>query len=177
PDVHSPLSPDMESLAQHLFTKGYLENANFMPKAKFDVTAFQTVYSRTFLKHAAVKLGKHESEIAKWLSASDLKKIAQFGCPSLGINTVESSKIMRRYFGIDEGKVCGKCPLKQSCNFSYKAPQQRRSVKELSLSPVMRVLVIYALGLVPKELTVPEDVSASVSRLMKEIVKLSRTVS
>ncbi|KAK6134970.1 hypothetical protein DH2020_031289 [Rehmannia glutinosa] len=105
PMVHKELSSDMQMFTHHLYMKGYLKGASFMPKNKFDVTCFQISYGREFLKFAAVKFGEDHQEIAKWLSASDLKKIALFGCPSLGQRSVYAAKSMRGFFEIEEQKA------------------------------------------------------------------------
>ncbi|CAH1444599.1 unnamed protein product [Lactuca virosa] len=111
------LSPDMAMFANFLHSKGYLSNANFLLNNKFDVSCFENNYGRDFLKFAAEKFAKDHRDIYRWLSNGDLKKVAQFGCPSLGRKNVFSSKAMRHSFGIQEETVCSKCALKDSCKF------------------------------------------------------------
>lgn len=41
----------------------------------------------------------------RWLSGSDLKKVALFGCPSIAKKTVFSAKRLRTYFRIQEDNV------------------------------------------------------------------------
>lgn len=41
----------------------------------------------------------------RWLSGSDLKKVALFGCPSLTKKTVFSAKTLRVFFKIQENTV------------------------------------------------------------------------
>ncbi|KAL6529791.1 hypothetical protein OROGR_015414 [Orobanche gracilis] len=174
PMVYKEISCDMQVFTHHLYMEGYFKDANFMPKNEFDVTCFEHSYGREFLKFAAVKYGEDHQEIAKWLSASDLKNVALFGCPSRGRRSVSAAKHMRSFFGIEERKVCQTCPLNESCKFANK---KCKNYTQLDLAKVMRVLIMYAMESVPQQLAVPEDVNASVSRLLKEIVNLSRTTS
>ncbi|XP_052179210.1 uncharacterized protein LOC127792651 isoform X2 [Diospyros lotus] len=102
PAVYKELSPDMMLFVTHLYKEGYFNNANFLPTNKFDVSCFENSYARDFIKFAAEKFGQNNQEIGKWLSASDLKKVALFGCPSLGKKTVFSAKRLRTFFGIQE---------------------------------------------------------------------------
>ncbi|PIN25485.1 hypothetical protein CDL12_01774 [Handroanthus impetiginosus] len=169
--VHKELSTDMQMFTHHLYRKGYLKKATFMPEHQFDLSCFSTGYARDFLKFAAVNFGRDHQEIAKWLSASDLKKVALFGCPSLGQRTVKAAKHMRSFFEIDEQQVCIMCTLKKSCKYANK-----KSVidsTKLDMAHVTRILVMYALDSVPQQQVVLEDINNSVSRLLKEIVKLS----
>ncbi|KAL6975588.1 hypothetical protein U1Q18_024380 [Sarracenia purpurea var. burkii] len=109
-----------------------------------------------------------------WLSASDLKKVALFGCPSLGRKTIFSAKRLRHFFSIQEDTVCSKCVLKPSCKF----PNQRvwrGDDSNLNLAVVMRVIILYALESVPPQLVVPNEIKDSVSRLLKEVMSLSET--
>ncbi|KAK4439102.1 hypothetical protein Salat_0245000 [Sesamum alatum] len=175
PMVHKELSSDMQMFAQHLYMEGYLKDATFLRKNKFDVTQFESSYARNFLKYAAGKFGRDHQQIAKWLSASDLKRIALFGCPSLGRKSIYASKHMRRFFGIEEHKVCQKCVLKESCEHANK--KYWKESKKLLLGCVTRVVVTYAMGSVPQQLVVPEEIKNSASRLLKEIINLSETVS
>ncbi|CAA0815889.1 Unknown protein [Striga hermonthica] len=171
PKVHKELSPEMQMLAQCLYVEGYLNSANFLPKDEFDVTCFEMSYGREFLKSAAVRFGEDHQKIAVWLTASDLKKIALFGCPSYGCRSIYAAKHMRQFFEIEEQKVCGKCTLRNSCKHANKGWNKST---QLSLAKVIQVLVMYAMGSVPEKLVVPEDINDSVSRLLKEIVNLSQ---
>ena len=49
--------------------------------------------------------------------------------------------------------------------------------KNLNLSVVMRVIILYALELERPELGMPNEIQVSVSRLLKEVLKLSQTMS
>ncbi|XP_047953620.1 uncharacterized protein LOC125199757 [Salvia hispanica] len=79
PMVHRELSPDMRLFAEHLYAKGYLKDANFMNRDRFDPMDFEVSYAREFLKFAAVKFGEDHQYISRWLSAGDLKKVALLG--------------------------------------------------------------------------------------------------
>ncbi|KAL6506866.1 hypothetical protein OROHE_022303 [Orobanche hederae] len=65
PMVYKELSCDMQVFTHHLYTEGYLKDANFMPKNEFNATCFEHSYGREFLKFAAVKYGEDHREIAK----------------------------------------------------------------------------------------------------------------
>lgn len=43
--------------------------------------------------------------LCRWLSGSDLKNVALFGCPSVAKKTVFSAKRLRTYFRIQEDNV------------------------------------------------------------------------
>ncbi|CAK9134156.1 unnamed protein product [Ilex paraguariensis] len=176
PKVYKELSPDMVLFVRHLYDEGYFKDANFLPRNKFDVTCFENSYGRDFIKFAAEKFGKDHQEIAKWLSGSDLKKVALVGCPSLARKNIFSAKRLRTFFAIQENNVCSKCILKHSCKFVNQSVW-RGDTKTLNLAVVMRVITLYALELVPPQLVVPDEVKASVSRLLKEVVSLGQTVS
>ena len=47
----------------------------------------------------------------------------------------------------------------------------------LHLAVVMRVITLYALESVPPQLVIPDEIKASVSRLLMDILRLSQTVS
>ncbi|KAI3703920.1 hypothetical protein L1987_74116 [Smallanthus sonchifolius] len=167
------LSPDMAVFASYLHTKGYFVKANFMPNNKFDVSCFVNSYGRDFLKFAAEEFAKDHRDIYKWLPAADLKKVAQFGCPSLGRKNVFSAKAMRFCYGIREETVCNKCALKESCKFPNQSVW-KKGAKNIDLVVVMRVITLYAL---PSPFEVPEDVMNAVNRLLKEVVRLSEIES
>ncbi|KAL0289555.1 UNVERIFIED_CONTAM: hypothetical protein Scaly_2699100 [Sesamum calycinum] len=197
PMVHKELSSDMKMFTQHLYMEGYLKDASFLPKNKFDVTHFEPSYAREFLKYAAVKFGRDHQEIAKWLSASDLKRIALLDVHRLGGGALlrpnicaDSLKLrnMRQVLRMSklfpapffqlvnlQEIVCKKCVLKDSCKRANKA--SRHKSNKLLLTEVSRVLIMYAMESVPQQLVVPEEIRNSVSRLLKEMINLSETVS
>ncbi|XP_021999944.1 uncharacterized protein LOC110897508 isoform X2 [Helianthus annuus] len=151
-DELKELSADMAEFANYLHTKGY---------------------GRDYLKFAAEEFGKDHREIYKWLPTADLKKVAQFGCPSLGRKNVFSAKTMRFCFGIREETVCNKCVLKESCKFANQSVW-KKGAKNMDLAVVMRVITLYGL---PTRFEVPGDVRAAVNRLLKEVIRLSETES
>nr|GMD78050.1 Autophagy-related protein [Ipomoea batatas] len=171
--VGKGLSPDMVMLVTHLYEEGYFKDANFLRKNRFDITCFEDSYARHYIKHAAEEFANDNQGIAKWLSASDLKKVALFGCPSLVKKHVYSAKMLRNFFRIQEDTVCGKCALRDSCKFVNQR-MWNSNAKTLQLHNVMRTITLYGLESVPTELAVPEDIKKSVSRLLKEVVKLSK---
>lgn len=173
--VHKELSSDMQMFAHHLYREGYFNGANLMPENKFDSTCFRVGFSREFLKFTAVEFGKDHQEIAKWLSAGDLKTIALFGCPSFGHKSINAAKNLRRFFEIEEHEVCQKCRMKQWCKRADK--KAWNGATKLGLSDVIRVLVLYAMTSVPQQLVISKEIKDSVSRLLKEIINLSKTVT
>ncbi|KAG7956994.1 hypothetical protein I3843_11G152900 [Carya illinoinensis] len=176
PEVYKELSPDMEVFVNHLYREGYFNNANFMRGNKLEFGCFESRYGRDFIKFAAEKFGKDNQEIAKWLSGSDLKKVALFGCPSLARKNIFAAKRLRKVFEIQENTVCTKCVLKQSCKFVNQSVW-KGDTKNLNLAVVMRVITLYALESVPPELAVPNEIKVSVSKLLKEVLKLSQSIS
>ncbi|WCJ32316.1 hypothetical protein M5689_013749 [Euphorbia peplus] len=174
PTVFKEFSEDMRMFLTHLYKEGYFRDANFLPRDKLDFDCFNDSYSRNFIKSAVENFGRDKQDIAKWLSGSDLKKVALFGCPTLGRKNVLSSKRLRQFFGISEDTVCNKCVLKDSCHLVNQSAPTKGS-KTLNLVGVMKVLIIYALEVSHPELSVPEEVKAAVSRLLKEILNLSQT--
>ncbi|KAG8364844.1 hypothetical protein BUALT_Bualt18G0040800 [Buddleja alternifolia] len=175
--VHEKLSSDMQMFANHLYNEGYLKNASFMPKDKFDLTRFEAIDAREFLKFAAVKFGRDHQKIARWLSTSDLKKVALFGCPSLIQRSVYAAKNLRRIFQIEEHQVCRLCTLKNSCKHENKMLKSKKSAIKLRMDDVTRVLVTYAMEVEPRLVVIPEEIKNCVSRSLKQVIILSQTVS
>nr|CAD1843220.1 unnamed protein product [Ananas comosus var. bracteatus] len=128
------------------------------------------LYSRHFLKSAAERFGQDHQEIAKWLSGSDLKKVALFGCPSVERKTVFAAKRLRSFFSIQEDTTCHACKLKKSCKFVH---QKVARQEKLILPDVMRVLTLFALDAIPRQLFVPHELKLSVDKLLKEVINLS----
>ena len=57
---------------------------------------------------------------SRWLSGSDLKKVALFGCPSLARKSVFGAKRLRRFFEIPEETVSQlSCPISFSLSLIY----------------------------------------------------------
>lgn len=165
------LSPEVVSLVSRLEQGGYLKDANFSREGSLEPKEIPaTLYTRHFLKSAAEKFGQDHQEIAKWLSGSDLKKIALFGCPSIERKTVFAAKRLRSFFSIQEDVICRGCKLKSSCKF---VNQRVGRQEKLILADVMRILALFALDSVPQQLFIPNDLKFSVSKLLKEVTSLS----
>ncbi|CAB4307627.1 unnamed protein product [Prunus armeniaca] len=172
------LSQDMEVVVSHLYKEGYFKDANFLSvnDGRLDFSCFNNSYGRGFVKFAVERFVKDNQVIAKWLSGSDLKKVALVGCPSLARKSVFGAKRLRKFFDIQEHTVCSKCVLKQSCNF-VNQNVWNRGAKNLDLADVMNTITLYALDAVPPQLVVSDEVKSSVSRLLKEVLRLSKTTS
>lgn len=52
-----------------------------------------------------------------------------------------------------------------------------RGAKNLDLADVMNTVTLYALDAAPPQLVVSDEVKSSVSRLLKEVLRLSKTTS
>lgn len=73
-------------------------------------------------------------------------------------------------------QVCSKCVLKQSCKF-VNQNVWKTDTKKLILKDVLNVITLYAMEFVPPQLVVPDEMKASVGRLLNGVVKLSQTTS
>ncbi|KAF7836625.1 Autophagy-related protein [Senna tora] len=174
PMVLKELSPYMTIVVHHLYKEGYFNFANFAKGERFDLSWFDTEYARKYILFAVQKFGKDKQEISKWLSGSDLKQVAMFGCPSFNRSIVIPSKRLRNFFSIPENTVCSKCVLRESCTFVNQSVWGSDTNK-LDLAIVMKVICSYALFVDP-ELVVPDELKNSVNRLLMEVLKLSKTV-
>ncbi|KAE9585127.1 hypothetical protein Lal_00017917 [Lupinus albus] len=175
PMVVKELSPDMEMFVKYLYENGYFKDANFAKgKERFDLAWFDSFFGRGYIKFAAQRFGRENQEISKWLSASALKQLATFGCPSVDRSSVFPAKSLRKFFEVPENTVCSKCALQQSCKFVNQSVW-KTGTNNLHLVAVMKVVTSYALELVHPQLAVPDEVKKSVSQLLKEVVKLSQT--
>ncbi|KAL7250001.1 hypothetical protein ACSBR1_012068 [Camellia fascicularis] len=172
--VYKELSLELALFVKHLYKEGYFVNANFLPNNMFDITCFEISYGHDFIRYAVEKFGKDNQEIVKWLSASDLKKVALFGCPLLGRKNVFSAKSLRNFFRIQEDTVCSKCVLKSSCKFVNQSVWKGNN-NNLNLAVVMTVIILYAMESVPPQLAVPDEIKASVNVSLKEVLNLSQT--
>ncbi|XP_010242161.1 PREDICTED: uncharacterized protein LOC104586575 [Nelumbo nucifera] len=168
---YKEFSPDMASLVGRLYEEGYLDKANFFPEKKLDLSCFSKSYPREFLVSLAERFGRDHQEIARWLSGSDLKTVALFGCPSLAKDNVFAAKRLRTFFSVHEDTVCCACKLRSSCKFVNKKVLK---VDHLNLADTMRILMVYSLDLFHPELVVPKETRASISRLLKEVINLSQ---
>lgn len=71
-------------------------------------------------------------------------------------------------------QVCSKCVLKHSCKF-VNQKIWGGSTEVLNLDVVMRIITLYAMEAVQPELSVPNEIKASVRILLNEVLKLSQT--
>ncbi|XP_047058310.1 uncharacterized protein LOC124664940 [Lolium rigidum] len=128
------------------------------------------VVSPDVVKTAAERFGNDHQVVAKWLSGSDLKTVALFGCPSVERRTVFASKRSRAFFNIPEDKTCSSCKLRSSCQF---ANQEVPRYDKVILSDTMRILALFVLDACSQPLQVTAEVKASVCKLLKDTINLS----
>ncbi|KAJ8616559.1 hypothetical protein MRB53_035931 [Persea americana] len=165
------LSPGMVALMDRLFNEGYLINGNFTKDGKLNLNCISSSFSQDYLKFAVERFGEDHQENAKWLSGSDLKKVALFGCPSVERKIVFAAKSLRSFFSIHEDTVCQACKLKSSCKFAKQRVVKR---KKLMSADALRVLTVYGLGSVPQQLVLTDEIKFSVNKLLKQVVNLSK---
>ncbi|KAK3159798.1 hypothetical protein QOZ80_1BG0051230 [Eleusine coracana subsp. coracana] len=135
-----------------------------------DLSSVPYVCSPDVVKAAAERFGNDHQVVAKWLSGSDLKKVALFGCPSVERRTVFASKRLRAFFNIQEDKVCSSCKLRSSCKFvNQEVPRHNKVI----LSDTMRIVTLFVLDACPVELQVTDELKASVRKLLKDTLNLS----
>ncbi|KAL6838677.1 hypothetical protein ACP4OV_031391 [Aristida adscensionis] len=108
--------------------------------------------------------------LRKWLSGSDLKKIALFGCPSVERRTVFASKRLRAFFNIQENKICSSCKLRSSCTF---VDQGVARYDKVILSDIMRIFAVFVMDACSHQLRITPEFKASVCKLLKDTINLS----
>ncbi|KQK03222.1 uncharacterized protein LOC100844661 [Brachypodium distachyon] len=135
-----------------------------------DLSEAPHVLSPDIVKAAAERFGHDHQVVAKWLSGSDLKKLALFGCPSVERRTVFASKRLRSFFNIPEDKICSSCKIRSSCQFvNQEVPRHHKVI----LSDTMRILTLFVLDACPQQLQVTAELKASVCKLLKDTMNLS----
>ncbi|CAN6444656.1 unnamed protein product [Victoria cruziana] len=164
-------SPELISFVERLIEEGHMQKANFLKDGKLEVNSLCSSYARNFVRSAAEQFAREHQEVAKWLSGSELKKVALVGCPQIDRSTAFSAKRLRSFFEIQENTVCEACQLKDLCGFKNMGVQTEEN---LNLVSALRVLTIYALKTAHPQLVVSEETKQSVSKLLKEVVNLSK---
>ncbi|KAL6627230.1 hypothetical protein ACP70R_030956 [Stipagrostis hirtigluma subsp. patula] len=157
-----PWEPEAAALLRRLHEGRYLPGPDF--------SSVPHVCSPDVVKAAAERFGHDHQVVAKWLSGSDLKKIALFGCPSIERRTVFASKRLRAFFNIQENKICSSCKLRSSCKF---VDQEVARHDKVILSDTMRIISLFVLDACPQQLQVTAEVKASVCKLLKDTINLS----
>ncbi|PUZ58563.1 hypothetical protein GQ55_5G519400 [Panicum hallii var. hallii] len=135
-----------------------------------DLSSAPHAVSPDVVKAAAERFGHDNQVVAKWLSGSDLKKLALFGCPTVERRTVFASKRLRAFFNIQEDKICSSCKLRSSCKF---VNQEVTRHNKVILSDTMRIISLFVLDAFPKELQVTAELKASICKLLKDTINLS----
>ncbi|KAF7021754.1 hypothetical protein CFC21_034649 [Triticum aestivum] len=162
PRSRHPWGEDAAALLRRLHEGRYLPGP-YIPDAPH-------VVSPDAVKAAAERFGNDHQVVAKWLSGSDLKKVALFGCPSVERRTVFASKRLRAFFNLPEEKVCSSCKIRSSCQFiNQEVPRYDKVI----LSDTMRILALFVLDAYPEPLQVTAEVKASVRKLLKDTINLS----
>ncbi|KAF3774662.1 hypothetical protein EJ110_NYTH52624 [Nymphaea thermarum] len=164
-------SPELISFVERLIEEGNMQKANFLKDGKLKVNSLCSSYARNFVRSIAEQFAREHQEVAKWLSGSELKKVASVGCPQIDRKTAFSAKRLRSFFEIQENNVCEACQLKELCSFKNIGVQTEEN---LNLVNVLRVLTIYALNSAHPKLVVSQETKESVSKLVKEVVDLSK---
>ncbi|KAF0915913.1 hypothetical protein E2562_000556, partial [Oryza meyeriana var. granulata] len=141
PRPRRPWGEEAAALLRRFYDGGYLPGP--------DLSTAPHVLSPDVVKGAAERFGHDHQVVAKWLSGSDLKKVALFGCPSVEQRTVFASKRLRAFFNIQEAKICSSCKLKNSCQF---VNQEVSRHDKVILSDTMRILTLFVLDTCPQQL-------------------------
>ncbi|OEL25520.1 hypothetical protein BAE44_0013470 [Dichanthelium oligosanthes] len=147
-----------------------LHEGRYLPDP--DLSSAPHAVSPDVVKAAAERFGHDNQVVAKWLSGSDLKKLALFGCPTVERRTVFASKRLRAFFNIQEDKICSSCKLRSSCNF---VNQEVTRHNKVILSDTMRIISLLVLDACPKELQVTAELKASICKLLKDTINLSNS--
>ncbi|CAL4978460.1 unnamed protein product [Urochloa decumbens] len=162
PKPREPWEEEAGALLRRLHEGRYLPGPDF--------SSAPHAVSPDVVKAAAERFGHDNQVVAKWLSGSDLKKIALFGCPSAERRTVFASKRLRAFFNIQEDKICSSCKLRSSCKF---ANQEVLRHNKVILSDTMRIISLFVLDACPKELQVTAELKASICKVLKDTINLS----
>ncbi|CAL4958838.1 unnamed protein product [Urochloa decumbens] len=162
PKPREPWEEEAGALLRRLHEDRYLPGPDF--------SSAPHAVSPDVVKAAAERFGHDNQVVAKWLSGSDLKKIALFGCPTAERRTVFASKRLRAFFNIQEDKICSSCKLRSSCKF---ANQEVLRHNKVILSDTMRIISLFVLDACPKELQVTAELKASICKVLKDTINLS----
>ncbi|KAF8663292.1 hypothetical protein HU200_055904 [Digitaria exilis] len=162
PKPREPWEGEAGALLRRLHEGRYLPGPDF--------SSAPHAISPDAVKAAAERFGNDNQAVAKWLSGSDLKKLALFGCPTVERRTVFASKRLRAFFNIQEDKICSSCKLRSSCKFvNQEVPRHNKVI----LSDTMRIISLFVLDAFPKELQVTAELKASICKLLKDTISLS----
>ncbi|CAM8894027.1 unnamed protein product [Rhodiola kirilowii] len=170
------LSAETLMFIEVLYKGGYFRDANFLPGNTFDASYFDDSYSREYIKFAADMFAKDHHGIARWLSGSQVKTVALYGCPTRIKKTIFAAKRLRSFFRIQEDTVCSRCVLRESCKFVNQSVWNGDS-KNLNLEDTMKVIILYALEAVHPKLPLPYRLKSTVNLLLKDMINLSKTTS
>ncbi|XP_066313558.1 uncharacterized protein [Miscanthus floridulus] len=162
PRPRQPWEEEARALLRRLHEVGYLPGP--------DLSSAPHAVSPDAVKTAAERFGHAHQPVAKWLSGSDLKKVALFGCPTVERRTVFASKRLRAFFNIQEDKICSSCKLRSSCKFvNQEVPRHNKVI----LSDTMRVVSLFVLDACAQQLQVTAELKVSICKLLKDTINLS----
>uniref|UniRef100_A0A0D9UY14 Uncharacterized protein n=1 Tax=Leersia perrieri TaxID=77586 RepID=A0A0D9UY14_9ORYZ len=163
PKPRQPWGETAAALLRRFYDGGYLPGP--------DLSEAPHVLPPDAVKGVAERFGHDHQVVAKWLSGSDLKKVALFGCPSVERRTIFASKRLRAFFNIQEAKICSSCKLRNSCQF---ASQEVSRHDKVILSDTMRILTLFVLDAYPHQLEVTPELKDSICKLVKDTINLSQ---
>ncbi|XP_074319273.1 uncharacterized protein LOC141656322 [Silene latifolia] len=171
--VYKEISQDMQLLLRHLYDCGYFKDVYISPGNRFDLNCFYQEFAHDYVKNALKSFGNDKKEISKWLLDSDVKSIALFGCPSLNKEYIKAAKYLRSFLKISEESVCSGCVLNDTCKYRN---IRKSDISTLRLDSLLRLLRAYSLEEVSPKLKLTDDMKARVSRLIHEVIKLSKVL-
>ncbi|KAK9688746.1 hypothetical protein RND81_09G008100 [Saponaria officinalis] len=157
--VFKEICEDMKMLLMHLYDCGYFKDVNFLSGNRFDMSCFYEEYAREYVKFALQRFGNDNKDISMWISGSDSKSIALFGCPTVTKGDVFAAKKLRSFFKIKEETVCRKCVLKESCKYANQSSGEGYDTS-LRLDSLLRLVRAYSLEEISPRLKLTNDMKA-----------------
>lgn len=165
--------PEWVAFVDRLKSKGYITESTSSGE-----DGDGSIYTNmNLLKDACLNFSRDRSDIFIKLSAQDMQRVVEKGCPNLFRKVVNSAKRLRIHLNLDEGEVCGACNLRGSCDRAYLILKESEGVARTV--DIVRVLLIYAFdsavisnGAMPPG---SELIEVSARQLLSELVELSET--
>jgi hypothetical protein len=167
-----------------LKTKGYISQESSTGGGEIDDSDVSVSSSdgnvyidMKILKEACLRFSRERYDIFPSFPKNDIQALVEKGCPNLNRKSVNTSKRLRVYVGLDEGDVCGACKMRGSCDKAYWILKDVESVARTV--DVVRILLLHALDpvLISGE-KMPhgrECINESARKLLSKLVELSDT--